>query len=879
LERIPGTTVVVDEDDQVRVRPAGGERFLPLPGLATAEEIADFRRLLEAVDGERTVAQVVAALPDLDAGDVLATLETLLGRIFRPRNQPGKSPEDRGDRLVVVGAGWLAGGVARALRAAGMRRLTALDLQQFPGCSTPAFHRHSARVLTPAPVAERPLWLLPQVPLESVTEATATALDPYLIEGGHAALAVVALEATPFQALLDVEAACRELGVPVLFLTVEGGGVTVGPLSLPGAGCLACSRSHRSETVPEELLPVLPIDSVRDAPPLAVQQATARAVLEASRAVAPRPDPRLLLQTLRIAGDGTVTPRSFTPRPDCPLCREEARTRATPLETTAAVRTVTRLFEPRSRQAGQGQGQGQGQGRRAGEDGSVGILGGGAAGYLAALALRRKRPHLRVTVIESPRIPVIGVGEASTPLLPAFLHGTLGIDMHRFFVEARPVWKLGIRFLWGPESGPSESASHFDYPFDRGLLTESYAYQGHGNAYCPSALLMARERSNLIPLDDRGEGYAFLPAPFAYHLDNRRFVAFLQAEAARAGVERRSVEVVGVERGEALDGERIHALRTDNGEAIARDFWIDASGFRSFLLGQTLGTEFLSFAASLPTDAALAAPRPRGAGETLRPFTIAETMDHGWSWRIALPEEDHLGYVFSTAFCSPDEAAAEFRRHHPGLGEPRLIPFRCGRLADAWRGNVFALGNAYGFVEPLESTALHMVLVGIDELIRHLPADFHQDEPETRRQVNRRLGEQWDHLRGFLALHFRHNHRRDTPFWRHCRDLDPGLGSVAESLFAERGPLSARPCPVDFDPLWGDFGRDVLLLGQWGLKGTRSSVPPTVPETEWRRILARGEALAARALPFPQATQVLERRPDLLRRLQHEAPWLQENRS
>jgi tryptophan halogenase len=861
LERIPGTTVVVDAEGRVRVRPAGGERFFPLPGLSGPGEVEAFRRLLAAVDGRRSVAEIRAALPEIEGEAVRETLSSLLGRLFRIA--PGTAAETR-PPVAVFGAGSLAGSTARALRHAGFRRLLALDPRRFPGCETAPFQERADRILTPPNEVRRTPWLQPQVPLERLDAVTPQALEPLLGGETPVALAVVALEGVLFQALLDVEAACRVLGIPVLALAIEGGQVTVGPLSLPGSGCLECSRA-RPEGGPE-LLPFLPVGTVEDVPPLAVQQGIARLVLEAARATAGLPDPRLLLQTLRIAGDGRGASRSFTPSPECPLCRgtgHGAEPRLPGLGTAAEVRAVVRLFEAAPKQRGQG-----------GSRGRVGILGGGSAGYLAALALRKKLPHLRVTLIESPHIPVIGVGEASTPLLPAFLHGTLGIDMHRFFVEADPVWKLGIRFLWGapPGAGPD----HFDYPFDRGLLTESHLYEGHGNAYCPSALLMARERSHLVPLDPGGSEFAFLPAPFAYHIDNRRLVAFLEREAERAGVERLSREVVDAERRE--DG-GIAALRTAGGERIEQDFWIDASGFRSFLLGQVLGTPFQSFASSLPTDSALAAPRPRKTGAGIRPFTVAETLDHGWCWQIALPEEDHLGYVFASAFCSPERAEAEFRRHHPGIENPRLIPFRCGRHRDAWRGNVFALGNAYGFVEPLESTALHMVLVAIDELIRHLPLDLHRDEPATRRHINARLGEQWDHLRGFLALHFRHNRRRDTPFWRHARAAEPGLGAEAEAVFRERGPLSARPCPLNFDPLWGDFGRDVLLLGQRGFGEVPAPPPAARTEREWRFILARGAALADRALPFAEARRVLQQRPHLLRRLQREAPWLRENRS
>lgn len=500
----------------------------------------------------------------------------------------------------------------------------------------------------------------------------------------------------------------------------------------------------------------------------------------------------------------------------------------------------------------------------------VTVVGGGSAGFLAALALARKLPSLQVTVVESRKIPIIGVGEATTPLLPAFLHGTLGLDMAEFHRIVRPTWKLGIQFLWG-----QPAPHYFNYPFTAGRLEESSAYEGNINSYSLPSLLMNAERS---PLLDLASGdVSFLPAPFAYHVDNHRFVSYLRQQAEKQGIrclDRQVVEAI-VEESDDPDGIRVSALATAEGDRLESDLWIDASGFRSILLGKALGSPFESFASSLFTDAALAANRPHGGH--LKPHTTAETFDHGWFWTVPQRDSDHCGYVFSTAHTSPESAAVEMKRRYPDLEEPRLIRFRCGRREQMWKGNVVALGNAYGFVEPLESTALHMVIEALVLVIRHFPESA--KEGPSRALLNRRLADHWDQLRGFLALHFKFNQRLDTPFWSDCR-RSVELGTAAETveLYRERGLLSARHHLARFDSLWRDFGRDIVLLGQ-GVEapGNRDHRDHRLlDEAAWRQLLARGQRLVGSALPQSQALELLDRDPRLLHQLQARAPWLQD---
>ena len=530
--------------------------------------------------------------------------------------------------------------------------------------------------------------------------------------------------------------------------------------------------------------------------------------------------------------------------------------------------------------------------------GTVGIVGGGTAGHLAALALRRAHPEIAVTLIESPDVPVIGVGEATTPLLPQFLHADLGLDIHSLFREVRPTLKLGIRFGWGDGDG-------FSYPFgpiDLSDLAERPDGAPSLDECSFAAALMAAGRLPIVPIlpsrpdgptgspgttGDGGAGpragalRSGLGTEVAYHLDNRRFTAYLAERAAAAGVTRLRAMVERVE--PAAGGPGVAALHTADGRRLAFDLYVDCSGFRALLVGggdDREGAPFLGYERSLLTDGAVIGCVPHGGGRgpaapTLRPHTLATTREAGWSWTIPQDGEDHVGSVTCSAFTTPERAEAELRAAHPGLGAVRSLRFRSGRRTRFWQGNVVALGNAYGFVEPLESTAIHLAIRQILLLVDHLPLP---GAPERCRalleRLNRRVAAHWDYVAWFLALHFRFNRRLDTPFWRACREeVDVSRHGELIEDFRRRGPLSCRRGPSEAaapfpesDPLWGPAGIDVLLLGQGvpfaGAKSGPATGPPAVAALRNRRAVWR--VLVEEALPAAEALRLLSARPELL---------------
>jgi tryptophan halogenase len=505
----------------------------------------------------------------------------------------------------------------------------------------------------------------------------------------------------------------------------------------------------------------------------------------------------------------------------------------------------------------------------------VGILGGGTAGWLTALALRAQIPALDVTVIESSRIPIIGVGEATVPSLVSFLHHYLELDVVELTREVQPTWKQGIRFEWGLP-GRYAFQAPFDWEVNGVGMLGSMAETGDVNAFTLQAILMARDVTPVIRTS--GQLQSFLPMlAFAYHLDNQRLVRYLTRTALARGVHHVDRDIVDapLRAGASGDAEpEIARLVTGDGGDLTFDLYVDCSGFRSVLLGQKLGVPLQSFASSLYTDSAVAFEAPHGG--KVKPYTTARTMESGWCWNIPMVEKDHLGYVFSSAHCSPDDALAEARRAFPDLENERTIRFRSGRHDRLWVGNVYAIGNAYGFVEPLESTGLLMTMRAITSLVRAFPIG--RDQAVMKRFVNASIGRDWDRLRWFLSVHYKYNRRLDSPFWRAVR-ADADVSGIQEALdiFTTCGPLSLLPRAIRTSVnetagifFYGLAALDNILLGQKVPCPTLEREPPKV----WSARRQMAMEFARRALPQAEALRATWDRPEWLHQLvEHPSSW------
>jgi tryptophan halogenase len=441
------------------------------------------------------------------------------------------------------------------------------------------------------------------------------------------------------------------------------------------------------------------------------------------------------------------------------------------------------------------------------------VVGGGSAGFIAALSFRILLPQIEVVVVHSPRIPVIGVGESTTQAFVDYFHKILRIDRGEFFREVRPSWKLGLHMEWGD---PTDT--HFNYPFEHFLNKTAPNLEKVQAFYCLDGMT---DSSHYGAMMDRGlapcrieNGRAAVDPRATYHIPNREFLAYMQRKVQQLGAEVLDGDVVEVTRHDSGD---VKSLKLKDGREIEGDLFIDSSGFKSILLKETMGAKFLSYGDALLCDAAVVGSWQRPEDDAdVRPYTTVETMDHGWCWQIDFLEHVNRGYVFSSAYCSPEEATEEMQRKNPALGDDlHLIRFPSGRYDRYWIGNVAGVGNASAFVEPLEATALHLVISQCWNLIGAIRDGGRRPSEALKAIENRRFTETWDDVRDFLAIHYRHNRRLDTPFWQHCREKTP-LGGAEElvATYAETGPALSLGVLMAPASIFGYIGYINLLVGQ-----------------------------------------------------------------
>ncbi len=356
-------------------------------------------------------------------------------------------------------------------------------------------------------------------------------------------------------------------------------------------------------------------------------------------------------------------------------------------------------------------------------------------------------PQVQVRIVRSPEIGVIGVGEGTTPNLPALLFDYLGIDREKFYARAAPTWKLGIHFLWGARGS-------FDFTFVPQFDLQWRDLPQPSGFYCDEEVSDISLLGSLMQ-----QGKAFVRRPdgrpdlqpyYAFHIENHRFVETLEVLACELGIEIIDGKVAHAERGPA----GIAAVVLDDQRRIEADLFIDASGFRSELLGKVMEEPFVSFDRTLFCDRAVIGGWERTT-EPILPYTTAEQMNAGWAWRIDHEHHVNRGYVYASGFVTDEEAAAEFRRRNPLTPEaPRVVQFRSGCRRRAWVENVVAIGNAGGFVEPLEATALMLVCAHTRDLAQCLLRSELAPTPAVRDVYNVNAFAGWEDIRNFLSLHY-----------------------------------------------------------------------------------------------------------------------------
>ena len=442
---------------------------------------------------------------------------------------------------------------------------------------------------------------------------------------------------------------------------------------------------------------------------------------------------------------------------------------------------------------------------------SIAVLGGGTAGWMTACLLARAWPQAVVTVIESPDIGIIGVGEGSTPQLKAFFD-TLGIAEAEWMPRCNATYKTGIAF-----HGWSGRCASYFHPFPTaidGMTAPAFFAAGmarrrgsnvcaHPDRFFLPALLAAQRKAPVA-----AENFPF-DIGYGYHFDAHLIGAFLRGHATgKLGVQHLQRNVQGA----TVGPQGVTALALDGGEALTADLYIDCSGFRSMLAQEALAVKFLPFADNLFNDSAVVMPTPADPGGT-NSATRATALSAGWTWDIPLTNRTGNGYVYASRYIDADAAETELRRHLgllDGDVAARHLKMKVGRIETTWTQNILAAGLSQGFIEPLEATALHIVQATVEGFIGAY-------ERSDRDGFNARIAARYEGIRDYIVAHYRLQLRRDTPYWRDAAShdvLSDSLKSLmtcwftGQDLEAEiaRQGIAGYYAPISWQCLFGGYG-------------------------------------------------------------------------
>ena len=439
------------------------------------------------------------------------------------------------------------------------------------------------------------------------------------------------------------------------------------------------------------------------------------------------------------------------------------------------------------------------------------IVGGGTAGWMAAALLAKALgAGVAIRLVESAEIGTVGVGEATIPQI-RHINRFLGIDEDDMLRAVHGTYKLGVQLNGFGRLGDSYLHAFGDLGLPLGLTPfHHYWLRSRSRADAPD--LRAYSLNAAAAAENRFAPLETVPdSPiggirYAYHFDASRYARYLREHIAPGAVQRTEGKVVDV-RLRAGDG-FIESLQLDSGEIVEGDFFIDCSGFRGLLIEGALHTGYENWQHWLPCDRALAVASAPGG--PMRPYTQASARTAGWQWRIPLRHRVGNGHVYCSRFISDDEAAAQLLANleTEPLGDPRPLRFVTGMRALAWSRNCLALGLAAGFMEPLESTSIHLVQSGINRLLAMFP-DRHCEQ-QLVDEYNRQTRFEYERVRDFLILHYKATERTDTPFWQQCgaMEIPPSLARRIE-LFRRTGMIFREA-----DELFTETGWLQVLLGQ-----------------------------------------------------------------
>jgi tryptophan halogenase len=420
------------------------------------------------------------------------------------------------------------------------------------------------------------------------------------------------------------------------------------------------------------------------------------------------------------------------------------------------------------------------------------IAGGGTAGWMAAAALSKVlRGKVAITLVESEEIGTVGVGEATIPMIQLF-NRVLELDEDEFIRETQGSFKLGIEFVnWGRLGSRYMHAfgrfgqDLWTVPFHQYWLKMYQAGQAPDiGEYAITRVAAYRNKFMRAPSDVQNSPLNDIT--YAFHFDAGLYARYLRRHAEGRGVQRVEGKIAEVSL-RASDG-HVQALVMEGGQRVEGQLFIDCSGFRGLLIEQALKTGYEDWTHWLPCDRAVAVPCT--AATPLTPYTRSTAHSAGWQWRIPLQHRTGNGHVFCSRHISEDEATAVLMNNLDGqaLAEPRTLRFTTGMRKQAWSRNVVAVGLASGFLEPLESTSIHLIQTAIARLIDFFPSsgfsavDIDEYNRQTRFEIER--------IRDFIILHYHLNQRTDSAFWTACREMPvPASLQAKLALFKSHGRI------------------------------------------------------------------------------------------
>jgi tryptophan halogenase len=456
------------------------------------------------------------------------------------------------------------------------------------------------------------------------------------------------------------------------------------------------------------------------------------------------------------------------------------------------------------------------------------IAGGGTAGWMTAAAISKVLSKVAdVTLVESDAIGTVGVGEATIPTLLTY-NRLLGIDEAEMMRQSRATFKLGIAFEnWRtPDhryihsfgiTGKDHWTAGFQHFWHRGV--EAGIAKAFGD-YCLE--LVAAEQNRFAHLPDLGLNYA-------YHMDSAAYARMLRTMSERAGVSRKEGRIIAVDR--HINGD-IAALKLEDGTVLEGDLFVDCTGFRALLIEGALNVGFEDWGHWLPVDRAFAV-QTQSVGEP-RPYTRSIAHKAGWRWEIPLQHRTGNGIVFSSRYMDEDKAREKLLADVTGqpITEPRLIRFKSGTRRKHWHRNCVAIGLSSGFLEPLESTSIHLIQRSVMRLMQMFPAQGRVD-PADVDEFNAQTFFELNHIRDFIILHYNLTDRDDAPFWDHVRLMDvPDTLQHRYDLFRETGRVFRAN-----DELFAENSWVQVMLGQGLMPESHHPVADMLSEAELRDFL------------------------------------------